>query len=64
MIELYKEKYPDQVIADRQILERLILYELAEKKVMPAMIHVMTWEDVKKLIDNSIASYIEKNIRK
>ena len=64
MIDLYKEKYPKQFIADRQMLEGLKLHELADKKVMPKMLNDITWDDVKKQIDNFIFIYSENRIKK
>lgn len=64
MIELYKTKYPNQLMSDRMILEGLKLHEMADKKLMPQMMNDITWEDVKKQIDNSILLYSENRIKK
>ena len=64
MIELYKTKYPNQLMSDRMILEGLKLNEMADKKFMPQMLNNITWVDVKKQIDNSILVYAENRIKK
>lgn len=64
MMDLYKAKYPGQLMADRMILEGLKLHEMADKKFMPKMLNGVTWEDVKKQIENSIFLYSKKRIKK
>ncbi len=64
MIELYKTKYPNQLMSDRMILEGLKLNEMADKKIMPQMLNNISWGDVKKQIDNSILLYSENRIKK
>lgn len=64
MMALYREKYPDELMSDRRMLEGLQLSELADKKRMPKMLIGVTWEDVKKQIENSILLYSEKRTKK
>ena len=64
MMDLYKTKYPDQIMSDRMILEGLKLHEMADKKAMPKMLNNLTWKDVKKQIDDSILLYSEKRIKR
>ncbi|OFX52426.1 MAG: hypothetical protein A2046_05245 [Bacteroidetes bacterium GWA2_30_7] len=63
IIDLYKTKYPDQLMSDRTILEGLKLHEMADKRFMPKMLINVTWKDIKKQIDNSILVYSEKRIK-
>ena len=64
MIELYQEKYPNESMSARLMIEGLQLNEMADKKIMPKMLTVETWDDVKKQIEKSIAFFIEKKIGK
>ncbi|MBU0765861.1 MAG: nucleotidyl transferase AbiEii/AbiGii toxin family protein [Bacteroidetes bacterium] len=64
MMNLYRTKYPYQLMSDRMILEGLKLHEMADKKFMPRMLNGVTWTDIKKEIDNSILHYSEKRIKK
>jgi hypothetical protein len=64
MINLYHEKYPNEVMSSRLMIEGLQLSEMADKKVMPKMLNGETWEGAKKKIEESIASFIEKQTKK
>jgi hypothetical protein len=59
MISLYNEKYPDELLSSRQIIEGLQLSEMADKRVMPKMLIAETWQDVKAQIQKSIDLFIE-----
>ena len=63
MMRLYKETYPDELMADRLILEGLQLYELADK-IMPRMLIAITWQAVKDRIRHSIAQYHQERMGK
>jgi len=62
MMQLYNEKYPNELMSSRLIIEGLQLSEMADKKVMPKMLNGETWEDTKKQIEESIASFVKKKI--
>ncbi len=64
MINLYKEKYPNESMSARLMIEGLQLNEMADKKIMPKMLTDETWDDVKKQIEKSIALFIENKIGK
>ncbi len=61
MIVLYKLKYPTHFVADRQVLEGLVLHELADKKWMPTMLNGIVWKDVTAKIDDAVRKYVESN---
>ena len=63
MISLYNEKYPNELLSSRLMIEGLQLSEMADKKVMPKMLNNQTWADTKKQIEDSIAVFIEKQMR-
>ena len=63
MISLYNEKYPNELLSSRLMIEGLQLSEMADKKVMPKMLNNQTWADTKKQIEKSIAVFIEKQMR-
>ena len=62
MMDLYKEKYPNESMSDRLMIEALQLNEMADKKIMPTMLTGETWDDVKKHIEKSINIFIEKKL--
>jgi Nucleotidyl transferase AbiEii toxin, Type IV TA system len=62
MMQLYNEKYPNELMSSRLMIEGLQLSEMADKKVMPKMLNGETWEDTKKQIEESIASFVKKKI--
>ena len=62
MISLYNEKYPNELMSSRLMIEGLQLSEMADKKVMPKMLYAETWDDTKKQIEKSIALFIKKQI--
>lgn len=62
MINLYIEKYPNELMSSRLMIEGLQLSEMADKKVMPKMLNSETWEDTKKQIDESFAYFIKNQI--
>ncbi len=62
MISLYNEKYPNEPMSSRLMIEGLQLSERADKKVMPKMLYAETWDDTKKQIEKSIALFIKKQI--
>ncbi len=62
MIDLYKEKYPNESMSDRLMIEALQLNEMADKKIMPTMLTGETWDDAKKQIEKAIAIFIEKKL--
>lgn len=62
MMQLYNEKYPNELMSSRLMIEGLQLSEMADKKVMPKMLNAETWEDTKKQIEESIASFIKKKL--
>jgi len=64
MINLYQEKYPNESMSARLMIEGLQLNEMADKKIMPKMLTSETWADVKKQIEKSIALFIENKIGK
>lgn len=64
MIDLYKERYPNESMSDRLMIEGLQLNEMADKKIMPKMLTGETWDDAKKQIEKSIAVFIENKIGK
>jgi Nucleotidyl transferase AbiEii toxin, Type IV TA system len=59
MISLYHEKYPNELLSSRQMIEGLQLSELADKKVMPKMLIAETWQDVKAQIQKCVDLFIE-----
>ncbi len=63
MIGLYKNKYPLELMVDRLMIEGLQLSELADKRIMPKMLKIETWEDIKSEIENLISVFIEKKLR-
>lgn len=63
MIELYEEKYPDEIMSGRLMIEGLQLHELAEKKITPKMLIDFTWEDAKNQIEQSITLYNQMRIK-
>lgn len=60
MISLYNEKYPNELMSSRLMIEGLQLSDMADKKVMPKMLNAETWDDTKKQIEKSIALFIKK----
>ena len=62
MISLYNEKYPNELMSSRLMIEGLQLSEMADKKVMPKMLCGETWDDTKKQIEKSITLFIKKKI--
>ena len=62
MISLYNEKYPNELMSSRVMIEGLQLSEMADKKVMPKMLNDETWEDAKKQIEKSIALFVKKQL--
>jgi hypothetical protein len=62
MMQLYHEKYPNELMSSRLMIEGLQLSEMADKKVMPKMLNGETWGDIKKQIEASIASFVKKKI--
>lgn len=63
MIELYFNKYPENLLNDRIILERCGKFDKAENTLMPVMLNGQTWEDTKKEISKGINDYfISKGI--
>lgn len=60
MIGLYNEKYPNELMSSRLMIEGLQLIEMADEKVMPKMLNAETWEDTKKHIEKSVALFIAK----
>lgn len=62
MIGLYNEKYPNELMSSRLMIEGLQLCEMADKKVMPTMLNKETWEDTKKQIEKSVAAFIKNQI--
>lgn len=62
MISLYNEKYPNELMSSRLMIEGLQLSEMTDKKVMPKMLYAETWDDTKKQIEKSIALFIKKQI--
>ncbi len=64
MINLYQEKYPNESMSARLMIEGLQLNEMADKKIMPKMLTSETWADAKKQIEKSIALLIENKIGK
>lgn len=60
MIDLYNEKYPNEVMSSRLMIEGLQLSEMADKKVMPKMLNSETWEDTKRKIEDLITYFIGK----
>ncbi len=62
MMQLYNEKYPNELMSSRLMIEGLQLSEMADKKVMPKMLNGETWEYTKKQIEESIASFVKKKI--
>jgi hypothetical protein len=60
MISLYNEKYPNEIMSSRLMIEGLQLSEMADKKVMPKMLNNETWDNTKKQIEKSIDLYIKK----
>jgi hypothetical protein len=64
MIRLYGEKYPNELLSSRHIIEGLKLSEMADKKVMPKMLTPETWDDTKKLIEKSIDLFIRNQLEK
>lgn len=51
MIDLYQEKYPNESMSPRLMIEGLQLNEMADKKIMPRMLTDETWDDIKKQIE-------------
>jgi Nucleotidyl transferase AbiEii toxin, Type IV TA system len=64
MVDLYKEKYSNEAISSRLIVEGLKLNELADKKIMPKMLHGETWDWAKEQIEKSIAEYLKPKVKK
>ncbi|MCC6690460.1 MAG: nucleotidyl transferase AbiEii/AbiGii toxin family protein [Bacteroidia bacterium] len=64
MIEIYKEKYPKNLMTERMMIEGLQLHEMADKKPMPKMLNGATWLDVKSRIEESIMLFIRQRIKK
>jgi Nucleotidyl transferase AbiEii toxin, Type IV TA system len=62
MMQLYNEKYPNELMSSRLMIEGLQLSEMADKKVMPKMLNGETWGDTKKQIEESIAFFVKKKI--
>ncbi len=62
MMKLYTEKYPNELLYNRVMIEGLLLYELAEKKIMPTMLNNFSWNDVIHQIKTSISAYNQKRI--
>lgn len=62
MIILYNEKYPQDLMSSRLMIEGLQLCEMADKKVMPKMMNGETWDDTKKQIEKTVTSLIKKQI--
>ena len=62
MINLYNEKYPNELMSSRLMIEGLQLNEMADKKVMPKMLNAETWDDTKKQIEKSIAQFVKKHV--
>jgi len=63
MIVLYQEKYPNESMSSRLILEGLQLSEMADKKTMPDMLTGETWADTKKQIEKYIDMFIENKFK-
>lgn len=63
MISLYNEKYPNELMSSRLLIEGLLLSEMADKKVMPNMLNSETWNDTKKQIEKAIDLFINKQTR-
>jgi hypothetical protein len=63
MMSLYAEKYPNEMMSSRLMIEGLQLIEMADKKGMPKMLNNETWEDTKKQINESIAYFIKQKIK-
>ncbi len=59
MISLYREKYPDELLSSRQMIEGLQLSEMADKKVMPKMLIAETWDDTKRQIEKSVDLFLK-----
>ncbi len=62
MIQLYNEKYPNELMSSRLIIEGLQLCEMADKKVMPKMLNGETWDDIKRQIEESIAAFVKRKL--
>ena len=62
MISLYNEKYPNELMSSRLMIEGLQLSEMADKKVLPKMLNSETWDDIKKQIEKSIGLFIKQQI--
>jgi Nucleotidyl transferase AbiEii toxin, Type IV TA system len=63
MIALYQEKYPQESMTSRLLIEGLQLHELADKKAMPKMLTDQTWETTKKQIEISVDQFIASKRR-
>jgi hypothetical protein len=59
MIDLYFNKYPENLLNDRIILERCGRFDRAENTLMPVMLNGQTWEDTKEVINNAIDVYMK-----
>jgi hypothetical protein len=64
MIRLYNEKYQNELMSSRLMIEGLQLIEMADKKVMPKMLNAETWEDTKKCIEKSVAFFVKEQLGK
>lgn len=62
MMSLYHEKYPQELISSRLILEGLQLSEMADKKVMPKMLNGESWDDTKSQIEKSIDLFVKNRL--
>jgi Nucleotidyl transferase AbiEii toxin, Type IV TA system len=62
MISLYREKYPNEVLSSRTIIEGLQLSEMADKKVMPKMLIPTTWAGTKMKIEKHVQLFIKKQL--
>jgi hypothetical protein len=59
MISLYNEKYPNEQLSFRQMIEGLQLSGMADKKVMPKMLVAQTWDDTKRQIEKSVDLFLK-----
>ena len=62
MMHFYNEKYPDNKLSERIILERLALISRAENKEMPLMLNGQDWTATKKIIASAIDSYVKNKL--
>lgn len=63
MMNFYHEKYPQELLSSRLMLEGLQLVEMADKKVMPKMLNAETWENTKEQIEKSIELFVKNKTR-